>query len=131
MKSIAIVLKQNLPRGLSGNICACLATGVAALDPGILGEDIRAPDVVYKAITRIPILILEERNGMEEIRARAEKNGLEFVMYDKLAAGASDYDQYAKDILATASGARDILGIAVTGDRERVKKVIGDLPLVK
>src|SRR6266545_2474864 len=99
MTAIAIVVKKDLPKGLLGNICACLATGIVTLDPAVMGHDIDAGEVAYKAITKVPIVVLEEgARGIKEVRARAAKAGLPFVLYDKLAVGATDYDHYARAI---------------------------------
>jgi hypothetical protein len=130
--AIAIVLKKDLPVGLVGNICACLGTGILNINRDIIGQDIVTPDLVYKAITQIPIVVLTENKlGMNEVIRRARHNRLEFVLYDKLAVGATDYIQYGEDIKKTAPDNREILGIAMVGEEEAVKKVTGDLPLLK
>ncbi|MBT3405208.1 DUF2000 domain-containing protein [archaeon] len=130
-KSIAIILKKELPKGLVGNICACLSTGITNLNPSIIGTDISAKDIILKAITKIPIIILEENKlGIKEVLKRARKNDLDFVLYDRLAVGAVNYEEYAKKIVQR-EGEMETLGIAIIGDKLSVKKVIGDLPLMR
>jgi hypothetical protein len=130
--SVAIILKKDLPIGLAGNICACLATGIINLNSQIIGHDIVAADLVYKAITKVPIVVLNENKlGINEVIRRAKRNKLDFVLYDKHAVRATDYDQYGRDIQATKPEEREILGIGIIGEQKNVRNVIGDLPLLK
>ncbi|MBI1935918.1 DUF2000 domain-containing protein [Candidatus Woesearchaeota archaeon] len=130
--SIAIIIKKELPIGLTGNICACLATGIMNLNNQIIGHDIVAEDITYKAITKVPIVVLNENKlGINEVIRRAKRNKLEFVLYDRHAVGASDYNGYETDIKSTPEEAREILGVGLIGEQKSVRNVIGDLPLLK
>ncbi|HLG23723.1 MAG TPA: DUF2000 family protein [Candidatus Nanoarchaeia archaeon] len=130
--SIAIILKKDLPVGLVGNICACLGTGIMKVDSRIIGHDIKTEDLLYKAITKIPIVVLNvNKLGIPEVIRRAKRNKLDFVLYDECAVGARDYNQYENDLKATSTENREILGIGVIGELSAVRKVTGDLPLVK
>src|SRR3989344_2152004 len=102
--SIAIVLKKDLPIGLVGNICACLGTGLINVNSEIIGHDIETDDLLYKAITKIPIVVLNENKlGIAEVIRRTKRNKLDFILYDKHAVGARDYDEYENDIKATSA----------------------------
>ena len=132
MTSIAIVLKKDLPIGLVGNICACIATGIVNINKEIIGHDIDAGEILYKAITKIPIVVLNENKlGIAEIIRRAKRNKLDLVLYDKHAVRATDYNQYEKDIKGTKSEDREIFGVGIIGQEKVVRNVIGDLPLLK
>jgi len=130
--SIAIVLKKDLPVGLIGNICACLGTGILNSHSEIIGHDIITDDLLYKAITKIPIVVLSENKlGIKEVIRRAGQNKLDLILYDKNAVGATDYYQYESDIKESLPESREILGIAIIGEEDGVKKTTGDLPLLK
>lgn len=130
--SIAIVLKKDLPAGLIGNICACIGTGLININNEIIGYDIATDDTLYKAITKIPIVVLNENKlGMAEVIRRARRNKLDVVLYDKHAVRATDYDQYARDIQTTKPAEREILGVGVIGESKSVKNVTGDFPLLR
>jgi len=130
--SISIVLKKDLPIGLVGNICACIGTGIVNINNQIIGHDITTNDLLYKAITKIPIVVLiENKLGIAEVIRRAKRNKLDFVLYDKHAVRATDYDQYENDIKATKSEEREILGVGIIGEAKNVKNVTGDLPLLR
>lgn len=132
MTSIAIILKKDLPIGLVGNICACLGTGIINLNNEIIGHDIATDDLLYKAITKIPIVVLNENKlGISEVIRRAKRNKLDLVLYDKHAVGAKDYNQYESDIKATPTENREILAIGIVGEQKSVRNVIGDLPLLR
>ena len=130
--SIAIVLRKDLPIGLVGNICACIGTGIINIDNQIIGHDITTDDLVYKAITKIPIVVLNENKlGMAEVIRRAKRNKLDIVLYDKHAVRATDYDQYENDIKSTKPEEREILGVGIIGESKSVKNVTGDFPLLR
>src|SRR3989338_11312813 len=130
--SIAIVLKKDLPMVLVGNICACIGTGIININSQIIGHDITTSDLLYKAITKIPIVVLNENKlGMAEVIRRARRNKLDFVLYDKHAVHATDYNQYENDIKGTKQEEREILGVGIVGESKSVKNVTGDFPLLR
>ena len=79
--SIALVLKKDLPTGLVGNICACLATGLTGIDPEINGEDFEAQGLTYRGITKVPIVVVTENQlGIDEVLKRCIKRKIDFVL---------------------------------------------------
>ena len=130
--SIYIILKKNLPPGLIGNVCACLATGITNLNPEIIGQDFEAQGLTYKGITKIPIVVVVENAlGMDEILKRCVKRGLDYVLYNKRAVKERSYLGYMKAVKQIPPEDREILGIGIIGEEVSVRKIIGDLPLLK
>lgn len=130
--SIAIVLKKDLPSGLIGNVCACLATGITQLNPDINGPDFEAHGLTYRGITKVPIVVVTENAlGMDEILKRCIKKKMDFVLYDEKAIKERSYSNYTKVVKLNPPEKRVILGIGVIGKSDRVRKIIGDLPLLR
>lgn len=130
--SISIVLKKDLPTGLIGNICACLATGITHINPEIIGQDFEAKGLNYKGITKVPILVVTENVlGIDAVLKRCIKRGIDYVLYNKRAVNERSYLGYMKAVKQMPLEDREILGIGVIGDQEIVRKIIGDLPLLK
>ena len=130
--SIAIVLKKDLPPGLIGNVCACLATGITKIDPDINGPDFEAHGLKYTGITKVPIVVVTENMlGIEEVLKRCIKKKMDFVLYDEKAIKERSYLNYMKVVKLNLPEKRKILGIGVIGEPDRVRKIIGDLPLLK
>lgn len=130
--SIAIVLKKDLPTGLVGNICACLTTGLTSINPDIVGEDFEAQGLTYKGITKVPIVVVTENKlGINEVLKRCIKRKIDFVLYDEKAIDETSYLNYMKGVQENPPENRVILGIGVIGEPDQVRKIIGDLPLLK
>ena len=131
--SIAIILKKELPTGLVGNISACLATGLTHIKPDIIGPDFTAPDgLEYKGITNVPVVVVTENSlGIDEVLKRCVKKKMDFVLYDEKAIGETSYTNYMRVIEKNPAEDRVILGVGVIGDQDKVRKIIGDLPLLR
>jgi hypothetical protein len=130
--SLSIILKKDLPPGLIGNVCACLATGITKINPDIVGQDFKAQGLTYKGITKVPIVVVTENAlGMDEIIKRCTKRGVDYVLYNKRAVKERSYLGYMKAVKQIPPEDREILGIGIIGDETKVRKIIGDLPLLK
>ena len=130
--SISIILKKDLPTGLIGNICACLATGITHINHEIIRQDFEAQGLTYKGITKAPILVVTENVlGIDAVLKRCIKRGIDFVLYNKRAVNERSYLGYMKAVKQMPLEDREILGIGIIGDQKIVKKIIGDLPLLK
>jgi len=132
MSSIAIILKRDLPSGLIGNVCACLATGIMGFNPDINGPDFEAHGLTYKGITKVPIVVVTENAlGIDEVLRRCVRRKMDFVLYDGKAIKERSYSNYMKVVKLNPPENREILGIGVIGEPDRVRKIIGDLPLLR
>lgn len=130
--SIAIILKKDLPTGLVGNICACLATGITHINPDIIGPDFEAPGLTYRGITNVPVVVVTENAlGIDEVLKRCIKKKMDFVLYDEKAIKETSYLNYMKVVQKNPPENRSILGIGVIGEQDKVRKIIGDLPLLR
>lgn len=130
--SIALILKKDLPTGLVGNICACLATGLTHINPEINGEDFEAQGLTYRGITKVPIVVVTENQlGIDEVLKRCLKRKIDYVLYDEKAIKETSYLNYMKVVQKNPPENREILGIGLIGEPDRVRKIIGDLPLLR
>ncbi len=130
--SISIILKKDLPTGLIGNVCACLATGITNINHEIIGQDFEAQGVTYKGITKVPIVVVTENVlGIDAVLKRCIKRGIDYVLYNKRAVKERSYLGYMKAVKQIPPEDREILGIGIIGNQEIVRKIIGDLPLLK
>lgn len=130
--SISIILKKDLPTGLVGNVCACLATGITHINQDIVGPDFEAQGLTYKGITKTPIVVVTENQlGIDEVLKRCIKRDVEYILYNKRAVKERSYSGYMKAVKQIPPEDREIIGIGVIGDEDKVRKIIGDLPLLK
>ena len=130
--SIAIILRKDLPTGVVGNISACLATGITHINPDIIGPDFKASDLTYRGITNVPVVVVTENNlGIDEVLKRCIKKKMDFVVYDEKAIKETSYLNYMKVVQKNPPENRKILGIGVIGEQDKVRKIIGDLPLLR
>ena len=122
---ISILLRDDLESWQRLNVCAFLASGVAAANPELIGEPYRDGDgTTYLAMFRQPVLVL---TGTKELltaaHRRALTRGLPLSLFtsDLFATGHDRANRAA--VRAVPTDQLDLVGIAVHGPRNAVDKV--------
>jgi len=131
-----IVLDQALPAGVLANTASILGVTLGRQIPEIVGEDAAdASGVVHKGIVKVPIPIL--RGDAQILKApRAKLCSEEFcdlfvVDFSDVAQGCQVYEQYMKKASQTKEEEHTYLGIAICGDKKKVNRLTGSMPLLR
>ena len=77
------------------------------------------------------VVVTENKLGIDEVLKRCTKKKIDFVLYDEKAINETSYPNYMKVVKENPPENRVILGIGVIGEPDQVRKIIGDLPLLK
>lgn len=122
---ISILLRDDLESWQRLNVCAFLASGVAAANPELIGEPYQDADgTAYLAMFRQPVLVLAgDKNLLTTAHQRALSRGLALSLFtaDLFATGHDRSNRAA--VRAVPTSELDLVGIAVHGPRNAVDKV--------
>lgn len=131
-----IVADEELPTGVLANTSVILGMTLGKLIPEYVGEDVwDASNLVHMGITKIPIPIL--KGTKEMIRnLRTKLYGDDFsdlltVDFSDVAQGCMEYKDYIDNAKNLAEEDFNYLGIAIYGNKKKVNKLTGFLPLLR
>ena len=131
-----MVIDGTLPLGLIANTAAILGTTLGARLPQVVGRDVcDAAGNTHLGINTVPTTVLQA--GEELLRTlRAKLYEQEFA--EVLAVDFSDvaqrihvYEDYLSEAEQTATDAFRYFGIALYGDKKKVNRLTGMLPLLR
>jgi hypothetical protein len=127
---IAIVLDQDLASWQKANVTAFLISGIAATDPGLVGESyVDADGRRYLPMCRQPILVYgADPPGLRRAHERAlarEVERLAIFTHDLFATPHDKANRAAVAVVPTAE--LNLAGLALHADRKIVDKVVDKL----
>lgn len=128
---IAVVVCDDLPTWQKLNMTAFLVSGVAATEPGVVGEDYEdGSGNTYLPMFRQPVLVFSgTRDQLRAVYQRALGRGLRFALFtEELFGTGHDVDNRAA-VRSVPSTELRIVGLALHGERRVVDKVLKGLPL--
>jgi hypothetical protein len=128
---IAVVVLGDLPTWQQLNVVAFTASGLAASEPGVMGEPYRdASDHTYPPMFREPVLVFEaDSEHLRKAWDRAMAAGLRPALFTR-DLFATDHDEANRAaVRAVAEGDLDLVGFALRAERGRVDKVVKGLKL--
>lgn len=128
-----IIVDEALPVGLIANTAAILGITLGARLPETVGGDVHdGSGHVHMGIIKFPVPILKASSDtINKLRLSlygGEHSELTVVDFSDIAQSCKTYDEYIDKI----SAAEDIhyFGIAVCGEKKKVNKLTGNLPLI-
>ncbi len=129
-----IIIDESLPIGLIANTSAILGVTLGAKLPQIVGADVRdSSNHEHMGIIEFPVPILKATSDViSKLRLALYDRGysdLTSADFSDVAQSCKTYDEYI-DKISTAEEIR-YFGIAVCGDKKKVCKLTGNLPLLK
>lgn len=135
-KKCVLVLDEDLPLGILANTAAVLATTIGKECPDIIGPTITDQDNnSHLGIVAIPIPILKgNRNLIQELRTtcyREDYDDCIIVDFSNVAQKCKNYDDYTSNLLETPTSDIHYYGIGICGDKKKVNKLTGSLPLLR
>ncbi len=129
-----IVVDETLPIGLAANTAAILGITLGAKIPEVVGVNVLDGfGRGHLGIIEFPVPILKAPAAvMNKLRLTLYDSGysdLTAADFSDIAQSCKTYDEYIDKI----SAAEDIryFGIAVCGDKKKINKLTGNLPLLK
>lgn len=133
-KKCVIVIDETLPIGLIANTAAILGITLGARLPEAVGANVRdGGGHQHEGIIEFPVPILKSSaDAIGKLRLAlygGEFSDLTAVDFSDIAQSCKTYGEYIDKI----SAAEDIryLGIALCGNRKKINKLTGNLPLLK
>ncbi len=131
-----VVIDEELPIGLIANTAAILGTTLGKKNPDIVGEDFNDQDGnVHLGIVATPIPILKgTKELIKSIRSRLyEEEFMELLVVDftNVAQSCNSYPDFVSRMSVTPEKELCYMGIAVCGDKKKVNKLMGSMPLLR
>lgn len=129
-----IVIDEALPIGLIANTAAILGITLGAKLPEVVGADVcDNGGHEHMGIIEFPVPILKASSDMiSKMRLTLytdEFSDLTAADFSDIAQGCKSYDEYI-DKISSAEAIR-YFGIAVCGDKKKINRLTGNLPLLK
>lgn len=128
-----LVLDGDLPPGLAANTAAILGITLGRENPEAVGADVQdSGGRTHLGIIAYPVPVLRGDAGilaaLREKLYQPEFDGLTVVDFSDLAQSCRTYPEF-QSRMAEAGDLR-YLGIAIRGDKKRVNRLTGNLPLL-
>lgn len=131
-----IVIDESLPAGIIANTTAILGISLGRLVPEAVGPDVEdASGRLHRGIITLPVPVL--KGDRESLRTLREKlyapdfSDLIVVDFSDVAQGCHVYDDYIQKAGATQESDHNYLGIVLFGNKKKVNKLTGSLPLLR
>ena len=131
-----MLIDENLPVGIIANTAAILGITLGMKMPDVVGEDVADMNGnVHMGIIKFPVPIL--KGNIEQIKAlraklfSAEYNDLTVVDFSDLAQSCKTYDEFIDKMAACSENALSYIGIAICGNKKKINKLTGNLPLLR
>ena len=135
-KKCVIVANENMPMGLLVNTAALLGISLGQKFPELVGQDVAdASGQVHPGLIIIPLPILKGdasrlRSLREQVSAM-DDDELYMVDFSDVAQSCLTYPDYMEKSDATREEHYTYLGLAIYGDKKKVNKLTGSLPLLR
>ena len=131
-----MVIDANLPLGLIANTAAMLGISIGQLHSEIVGEVVTdGSGKEHLGISMVPISMLKGDEALlQDLRARLfeqEFAGLTAVDFSDVAQKINIYADYAKKSAETPEREHNYFGIALFGDKKKINRLTGMLPLLR
>lgn len=131
-----IIIDENLPQGIIANTSAILGITLGKKVPEIVGCDvINASKRNHLGITGVPVPILKgNADILKELREKLyedEFNDLIIIDFSDVAQRCNDYDDYIIKAAETSEEDYIYYGICIYGDKKKVNKLTGSMPLLR
>ena len=131
-----MVIDSELPAGVIANTSAILGMTLGKRFPEQVGNDVTdASEKTHLGIITVPVPILKgSREMLKELREnlyKTEFNDLTVVDFSDVAQGCITYDEYISKAAEIPEKDHVYLGVAICGDRKKVNKLTGSMPLLR
>jgi len=131
-----MIIDSELPIGVIANTSAILGVTLGKHIPNQVGEDVSdATHKTHLGIITIPISMLKGNKDMlKELRERLfapEYSDLEVVDFSDVAQCCNVYSEYISKAALLPEQEYTYLGVAIYGEKKKVNKLTGFIPLLR
>ena len=128
-----IVVDQDLPPGLAANAAAVVALTLGAREPSLVGPElVDADEQAHPGLIPIGLPVLKApRAALRELRGRAAAAGVGVIGMPAFGQQTTDYEAVRAAVAETPASELDYLGVAVYGEGRPVRRLTGNLPLLR
>lgn len=134
-KKCVMIIDENLPLGLIANTTAVLAASLDKIDETIIGENVYdLENNIHSGIVTLPISILKGNQKLiRDLLKKANNYDDEIFIIDfsDLAQSCRGYPEYISKMKVTSEVMLKYSGICLYGNKKRINKLTGSLPLLK
>lgn len=131
-----MIMDENLPLGIAANTAAIMGITLGKKMPEAVGADVAdQTGSEHLGIIAFPVPIL--KGDRERIRAIREKlyepdfSDLTVVDFSDLAQSCRTYDEFIGKMRVTPESDLRYFGIAICGDKKKVNRLTGNMPLLR
>lgn len=131
-----MVIDAELPLGLIANTSAVLGMTLGKHLPDQVGPDvIDGSQQIHLGITTVPFSMLRgDKELLKELRERLygeEFSDLLVVDFSEVAQSCNTYSEYTAKAEATSAQDYTYFGLAIYGNKKKVNKLTGSMPLLR
>lgn len=136
VEKCVIVIDSELPAGVIANTSVILGMTLGKRFPEQVGDDVTdASEKTHLGIITVPVPILKgSREMLKKLRENlynTEFKDLTVVDFSDVAQGCITYDEYISKAAEIPEEDHTYLGVAIYGDRKKVNKLTGSMPLLR
>ena len=126
---LAVVLLDDLAVWQKTNVTAFLVSGIAATDPGTVGEPyVDGSGNRYLPMFRQPVMVFSaDAPGIRRAYERARQRDVELAIFTRELFATPHDEANRAAVAAVAADELDLVGIAMRADRKLVDKVLDRL----
>lgn len=131
-----LVIDETLPMGVIANVSVILGITIGVKMPDAVGIDVADKDgYVHSGIIQFPVPVLKgSKLIINELRNKLfspDFSDLTVVDFTELAQGCKTYDEFIVKMGSSSLNSLEYMGIAVCGDKKKINKLTGSMPLLK
>lgn len=131
-----IVMDEKLPLGILANTAAILGITIGRKLPHVVGQDVvDLKGNTHMGIIRFPVPILKgNQEKLRELRAKLftpQFADVTAVDFNDLAQSSKTYEEFVEKMEGCTEEKLHYMGIAICGDKKKINKLTGSLPLLK
>lgn len=138
MKSMkcVMVIDQELPAGIAANTAALMGMSLGSRIPEVIGcEACDKSGLTHPGVLQIPLPILKaDKETLRAIRTQLYEDAfqdVEVMEFSDVAQQCNVYDEWLDKAKNTEEAEFQYLGVALYGDKKKVNKLTGSLPLYR
>lgn len=131
-----MVIDQNLPLGIIANTAAILGFTLGKKRPDVVGADVTDQNGnPHLGIVALPVPILKgSPESIQDIRRKLyqpDYQDLVVVDFSDAAQGCNIYSEFIELMAGTPETDLHYFGVAICGDKKKVNKLTGSMPLLR
>lgn len=131
-----MVIDESLPLGIISNTAAVMGVTIGKHLPQVVGDDVvDETGYGHLGIIEFPIPILRGNSEkIKELRSRLYEEvfrDLIVVDFSDTAQGCKTYDEYIDKMSSVPETELSYFGIAICGDKKKINKLTGNMPLLR